>query len=1052
MSNAWAGDSDFGRWTLHFGLFWMPTRATPAIKKPEPAPKPPAPAPRPPAPAPAAATAPRAAAGPPAVRLGTPAPKVGAAVLEGAVAPGVVELKGMSDFKPAAPVAAFLDANKTSTINARFGDLAQGPLEVKTAGKGKYRVKKQPLPLSHPAFAFVPQFVPGLTPALILGVENNKLSGEVGLASGAKVQRISSFIQKTPDMLGLAGFTIGALPTIVNAIEGGSLHFGLKAVPIKLGSAFSGKFNFDVIDTNVSFDANAAVVVKGLANGTLDLKRAPSGLITGRAAIGLSLSKNFSGSVDVAWDGVAITGIGKVGYKGEKFSGEVTLQMMERNQALQLAQSKQSPPAGAAKAAAAKKPVKIDYVVFGEGDLNFSFTEWLSGTAHVIVDPKGNVTVIGKITPQKDFILFPQKDYIRPLFKFEARASYGIPVVGNIFIFANVGMDLFAKLGPAKFYNIVVDGTYSTDPTVAKNFTIQGSLNISAAAGAQLRAEAGAGPEIFSHDIKAGAGINGIAGIKAYAETTPVIGYREKAVEGQDMKGEWFVRGDLELAAQPFLGLSGDLFVEISTPWWSPLSDHRWTWPLFSKEWPLGSSMGMLVSVDYVFGSGQWPKFDLKPVEFDSNKFITGLYDDSAKSGPGKELQQKGKWQKKNSPAAQPPPKGTQTGSAKPGKLDSGKAKTKQAKAKKLDKAVDPNAKTKEGKSVKQLQADAQKKGKGPKGKDISKDGKDSKDGAVPIALRFSKHKPFSADGEQHEFWVSEDGELQVASKAMSLATRIAGWKRRVAGLDKADQPTATSMINQAATLSGELRKAAQDAVKARKAGNVTAVDAAQKIIDTREADLQPILAKLFHLFGDVATEKGAADEARIFALVEVYDQVVVPLKARGLVGGTPGTVTKTFKSQWNRKQIPQARGWITQMERVLAVAKNVGTGRVPYLVAVELKIPGTEVDYTVRDKDVEKQIEFDIAVEVKHWGAMRERTSKGGRVISVTEQIGNRINTLRNQVESALKHPTYSVVVVELRGYDNIPDELRDAVLDEFKNYAGLAATLNKRFTWRKI
>ncbi|HEY6231419.1 MAG TPA: hypothetical protein VIW64_09145, partial [Pyrinomonadaceae bacterium] len=672
---------------------------------------------------------------------GAPAPKVGAATQEGGVAPGVVELKGMSDFTPPAPVTAFLDANRTSKINARFGDLAQGPLEVKRAGKGKYHVSKQPLPLNHPAFAFVTQFVPGLAPALVIGVENNKLKGEVGLASGAKVQRISSYIQKTPDMLGLAGFTIGALPTIVNAIEGGSLHFGLKAVPIKLGSAFSGKFNFDVIDTNVSFDASAAIVVQGLANGTLDLKRAPSGLITGRAAIGLSLGKsqNFSGNVDVAWDGVAITGMGKVGYKGEKFSGEVTLQMMERNQALQLAQSKQSPPAGAAKAAAAKKPMKIDYVVFGEGDLNFSFTEWLNGTAHVIVDPKGNLTVIGKITPQKEFILFPQKDYIRPLFKFEARASYGIPVVGNIFIFANVGMDLFAKLGPAKFYNIVVDGTYSTDPTVAKNFTIQGSLNISAAAGARLRAEAGAGLEILSHDIKAGAGINGIAGIKAYAEATPVIGYREKAAEGQDTKGEWFVRGDLELAAQPFLGLSGDLFVEISTPWWSPLSDHRWTWPLFSKEWPLGSSMGMLVSVDYVFGSGQWPKFDLKPVEFDSNKFMTGLYEDSAKSGPGKELEQKGKWQEKNSAAAQPPPKGSQTGSAKPGKLDSGKAKTKQAKAKKLDKPVDPNAKTKEGKTVKQLKDEAQKKGKGGKGGKVESKGMDNADSRLLGAITASQ-------------------------------------------------------------------------------------------------------------------------------------------------------------------------------------------------------------------------------------------------------------------------------------------------------------------------
>jgi hypothetical protein len=523
-------------------------------------------------------------------------------------------------------------------------------------------------------------------------------------------------------MLGLTGFNISSLPTIVNTIEGGSLRVGLKGVPLKLGSAFSGTFNFEVLDSSVSFDGNVDVVVKGLANGKLQLQREASGLITGKVALGVALSKSLSGSVDVAWDGVSITGIGKVGYQGEKFSGNVIMQMMERNQALQLAQAKQAPPDAAVKPAKAPKPgARIDYAVFGEGDLNFAFNEWLNGTAHVIIDPKGNLTVIGKITPQKEFILFPQKDYIKPLFKFEARASYGIPVVGNIFIFANVGMDLFAKLGPAKFYKIVVDGTYSTDPAVAKSFSISGSLNISAAAGARLRAEAGAGLEILSHDIKAGAGINGIAGIKAYAEATPVIGYREKAAEGQDMKGEWFIRGDLEVGAQPFLGLSGDLFVEISTPWWSPLSDKKWTWPLFSKEWPLGGNLGMLVSVDYVFGSGQWPKFDLKPVPFDSEKFVTGLYNDSAKSGPGKELEQPGKWQEKNSAAAQPPPKTTAPGNAKPGKPDSGKAKSKAAKTKKIDKPVDPNAQTKAG-SVKDLQAKARKQGKGPPEKAVGKD------------------------------------------------------------------------------------------------------------------------------------------------------------------------------------------------------------------------------------------------------------------------------------------------------------------------------------------
>jgi hypothetical protein len=633
----------------------------------------------------------------------------------------------MADFMPPAPIADFLDARKISTVNVRFGNIAEGALEVRTAAKGDYRIKKQPLALAHPAFARVAEFAPGLAPALFVAVQGQKITGEVGLAAGEKFEKIAHFIQKTPELLGLAGFTIGSLPTATNTLDGGSLHFGLAGVPVKLGSAFSGTVTFDVIDSTVTFDGNAAVAVKGLANGSLELKRAADGSITGKAAVALTLPKNFSGSVDVAWDGATVSGVGKVGYKGEKFSGDVTLMLMEKTQALQLAQAKSAPQGAAPKpaAAGAKQPAKIEYVVFGEGDLAFSFTDWLNGTAHVIVDPKGNVTVIGEIKPQKEFLLFAQKDYDKQLFKVEARATYGLPVVGDVFIFANASMNLFASLGPAKFYNIVIDGTYSTDPAVAKNFSIRGSLNISAVAGARLRAEAGVGVEILSHDIKAGAGINGTAGVKAYAEATPIIGYREKGAEGQDLKGEWFIRGDLEVAAQPFLGLSGDLFVELETPWWSPLSDHKWTWPLFGKEWPLGGTMGMLVSVDYVFGSGQWPKFDFKPVEFDSAKFLTSMYDDKAQSGTGKEIEQKGSWAEKNSAAAQPPPKSSPPGNAKPGKSPApAPAKSKKVSGSKSGKPADPSARTKEGKSVKELQERAQKRGKGPAGKEAGKGAK----------------------------------------------------------------------------------------------------------------------------------------------------------------------------------------------------------------------------------------------------------------------------------------------------------------------------------------
>lgn len=649
---------------------------------------------------------------PPAVRLVAPEPAQGEDV-----APGTLDLKTMgSSFAPPEAIASFLDARQTSRVNVRLGKLAAGTLSVETRRKGKYQVKQQPIPLAHPLFL-------GANPALFLRTEGQQLKGQIGFVSGTKLDALSpDDLKKAPELLGLTGFHLERFPTFVNTLEAGQLRFGIKGVALTLGSVFVGKLDLEAVDETVTFAASAEVDTKGLAKGSLQLNRAPDGQISGKVSVGLAFSKggkNLSGSVEVTWDGNAVGGEGKLGYSGEKLSGSITVHLMEKTQAQRLEQEKKAPSAeGAAqKPAPPKTPGrKLDYVVFGEGDLTFAFNDWLHGTAHVILDPFGFVTIIGKITPQKEFPLFDPKDYNKHLFKLEARATYGLPVVGNIFIFANVGLEAFAKM-QGKFYNIIAQGTYSTDPQKAKDFSIQGSLNISAVAGLTLRAEAGVGVEILSHDIKAGAGINGTAGIRGYAEATPIIGYREPASEGQDKKGEWFIRGEIEIAAQPFLGLSGDLFVELSTPWWSPLSDDRWTWPLFNKEWPIGGSYGVGATLDYVFGSGQWPKLDFKPVEFSSEKFTSDMFDKKGQPGMGWR-EQKGKWQEKNNAAAQPPPKVSPPGNAKPGKaLTPTPAKPKVGRGtRKSTRAADPNAKTVSGKTVKQYQDEAAKKGKQPPG------------------------------------------------------------------------------------------------------------------------------------------------------------------------------------------------------------------------------------------------------------------------------------------------------------------------------------------------
>jgi hypothetical protein len=692
------------------------------------------------------------------------------------IAPGVVELKGMSKFDPKeGPIAKYFEDKKTGYMKVRFGKIAEGTIKVNKK-RGKYSIKKEHIDLTHPIFSQIGEGAAGFKPSLILFTKGDQIGGYIGVGEKGGSKAFVSQIRKAPDLIGLAGFDLAKGATIINKIETGNLHFGLKGATVTLGGVFSGKITLEAINEDITFAGNANIKAKGLVSGDLELNHSKEGLITGKAEVGLQLPKNFSGNLIVIWDGQMVTGEGKVGYEGDKFSGAIILKLMEKSQAEQLEEGAKA-PAGEVALPGPKKPKsrkgRADYVVFGEGDLTFAFTEWLAGTAHVIVGPKGYITVIGEITPQKEIELFPQKDYNKKLFKVEARASYGIPVVGNIFIFANVGMDAFANIGPGKLYKMSVKGTYSTDPKKKQNFTIQGSLNISAAAGMRLRGEAGAGLEILAHDIKAGAGINGIAGIRGYAEATPVIGYREKAKEGEDKKGEFFIRGDLEIAAQPFLGLSGDVFVEIDAPWWSPVPDKRWTWPLVNKEWPIGGSLGMNASVEYVFGSKEPPAVEIKPAEFSADKFLTDLYSDKAKAKSGGAEAKKGTWAEKNAKGTEPP-KGGKKGGAQVGeapKLPPAQPRVKPGGAKKAKKQVDPNARTAEGKSVKEYQEEATKKGEKQKGKEPKKGaGKEEvaekgKDGAEAAMSDFRIQEPFSMSGARHKLTARvEKGKFKVVA------------------------------------------------------------------------------------------------------------------------------------------------------------------------------------------------------------------------------------------------------------------------------------------------
>jgi HNH/Endo VII superfamily toxin with a SHH signature len=621
----------------------------------EPAPRPSAPRPPTPTPAPAKAPAPQPApAVTPAAATGRPAGPAGpgpaglgnaAAARAEPLPSGSISLAAEPFTVPAETAAAIAD--KPQLVHVHLGGYARGEILIARDRKGYKTPKSQFIRLVHPALE--PLRAVGVEPKLKVVIDDSKIiKGEASL--GEDSDTLLEAIKEHQQALGWAGIDLGRLPKPDNKLVDGRLRFVLPKIPFSIGKLLGGTIAFGIDGDTVVFEGQATIVVAG-QKGEVQVARDERGglSITGDLAVQfgaiaatLHACLDSAGNFDVR---------GTASYQGEKFSGEITVVVADAKVADTLAREQvgleaveQQPAApggeGADKAARSRltNPVPV-----GWGTLNFAVSEWLAGTAKVVISPKGHLTVLGEIAPPAEVELFKQRDYVQHLFKLEARATYGVPVVGNVFVFANIGLDALAKLGPGKLHQIKLDGKYSTDPEVARSFTVSGTLTISAFAGLRMRAEGGAGVEIFDHDIKVGVGLDALAGVRGYVEATPSIGMREVG-DPTARKTQFFIKGHLELAAQPFLGLSGDLFVELDSPWWSPAPDKKWTWPIGSLEYPLPGEFGIGADLDYVLGSPDLPEIKFGRPAFDSSKFITDLVNDHVPPKRAGEQEKPGTW------------------------------------------------------------------------------------------------------------------------------------------------------------------------------------------------------------------------------------------------------------------------------------------------------------------------------------------------------------------------------------------------------------------------
>ncbi|SFD74093.1 protein of unknown function [Chitinophaga sp. CF118] len=565
---------------------------------------------------------------------------------------------------PAKPATSFTQASAHTAIPAEVVNVSSGifnpsfklreqikatkerGLEIKIsagklAGDGIIKVREEKGELESMRNDYLPLNIPifsAANPALAVQLIKGGIKGYATIAGG-KADGIPNWLRAhSRELSWLTGIELSSIPSPgTNTFDSAGFQFTLNGVNVKVGGLAQARMDIGFVNLKPSVHVGAIMDVAGIVRAGFDINMSKDGQMSGEGGFDVTY-KGFGGKIAARFNEGMLDVKGVVGYSGDRLSGSLTLIMTDKKTADNFAKTQLA----GVKPEDAVMPEAVPAVTEGKGprgmagigSLTFNMTEWFAGSVNVIVDGKGFVTVIGKIAPPKEIKLFEQSNYDKELFKLSATAGYGIPVLGMIGIFAEVSLSAISRIGPAKIYNIEVSGTYSNNPDIAKSISLSGSLNISAYAGLRLRAAGGAIITLLGHDLKAGVGVNADAGVKGYVDARPTIGYRDP--------GEFFFKGHMEIAAQPVLGLSGDFFVELDSPWYSPLPDKKWSWPIGSLEYPLPGEFGIGADVDYVLGSGKVPDIKFTDANFDGSKFMTDLVDDNVpkKSGADKKDKQ----------------------------------------------------------------------------------------------------------------------------------------------------------------------------------------------------------------------------------------------------------------------------------------------------------------------------------------------------------------------------------------------------------------------------
>lgn len=421
------------------------------------------------------------------------------------------------------------------------------------------------------------------------------------------------------------------------------MNGNIKIPPKKIKGIKNAQINVSYIDKIFRADGTAKFDIPGLDEGSLSVTYGEEKLlIEGEASfkhkliksgnvkalveqVGEETNVSLSGNVKPNIPGVEtdlsvsyINGVliisGTVAYDKGRLAGSVTLGFT--NQSV----GADGKPTGG---------VNESLTAFGGGSLTLKITDWLQGTAGVMLKPDGSIEVVGKIGIPGTVDIFPKKEINKPVFKAPTIEIplFAIPVGSrSIGLVATIGggADAYASIGPGQLTEAAVEVTYN--PSHEEDMKVSGNakFRVPAEAGLRLYVRAGIGLSIGIARVAGGIELGGALGIEGAAEAGVQVNW--SPAQGFKLDAE------ASIYVQPKFKFDVNAYIEAVLDLWVTEFSKEWKWNLYAFEYGPSLRFGVKFPVHYEENK----PFDisLNDVQFETPEINVG---DFAK-GIGKQL------------------------------------------------------------------------------------------------------------------------------------------------------------------------------------------------------------------------------------------------------------------------------------------------------------------------------------------------------------------------------------------------------------------------------